>query len=306
MEPAALLLLILLPPQDATGNLAVGIKTSLHGELGEVAMAVVPDSLVTPAMWQGENAHMRARFVARVVWEQEDRARVELLAFPGRAAGTEAPHLRRLAFTQRDSDSERGRTLGLVIAEMMREAPSSAWIDSARATTPVMAPAVSSHLALGAMFTAQHVASGMWALGPGATYAYAFGKAIWLQGTAAALLASSYNYIQVVLGVGASWRFLRWDDGRHAIGVGLRLDLMRESVSVASENGSPAPEWNVAIVSNLRAHATVWRSLRVVAQADLGVMPSSMSFTYGGDASRASAAFSRWRPALSVGLESGF
>ncbi len=82
MEPAALLLLILLPPQDATGNLAVGIKTSLHGELGEVAMAVVPDSLVTPAMWQGENAHMRARFVARVVWNKKTALVLSCSRFP--------------------------------------------------------------------------------------------------------------------------------------------------------------------------------------------------------------------------------
>ena len=98
MELAGLILLILLPPEDAAGNLAMGIKTSLQQELGGVAMAVAPDSLVTPAMWQGEKAPMRARFVAHVLWEQKNRARIELLAFSGRAAGAEGPRSRKLNF----------------------------------------------------------------------------------------------------------------------------------------------------------------------------------------------------------------
>jgi hypothetical protein len=268
-------------------------------------MAVAPDSLVTPAMWQGEKAPMRARFVAHVLWEQKNRARIELLAFSGRAAGAEGPRSRKLNFASHDSESERGRALGLVIAEMMREFPSSAWIDST-GTTAAAARSAPLHIGIGAMCTAESVGNGVWAVGPAVAYGHGLSEAIWLQSSAAALFASSYNYIQVFFRAGVGWRLLRWDEGRHGVGLGLHVDALRESVSVASDNGSHNSEWNVALVPNLRGHATVWRSLRVAGQVDLRALSSGMSFTYGEDAYRKTVGFDRWRPAFSLGIESSF
>jgi hypothetical protein len=55
MELASLFLLLLLPPTDATGEMASALEASLHAELGDVAMAMAPDRLVTPAMLEGDN-----------------------------------------------------------------------------------------------------------------------------------------------------------------------------------------------------------------------------------------------------------
>src|SRR5512138_2120442 len=124
MPAATLFLLLLLPPADTTGDLAAGLQTSLREQLGDVAMAIVPDTLVTPAMWQGPGAAMRARFVARVAWLDQDRVRIELLATQAHATPVSA---RDLAFAPQDSKPERGRAVGLALAELLRESPAAAF-----------------------------------------------------------------------------------------------------------------------------------------------------------------------------------
>ena len=105
MELASLFLLILLPPADATGESAMAIQAALHDQLGEVTMAVAPDSVVTPAMWQQEKSQLRARFVAHLTWKGRDRASVELVALA--AAGPGDTVTRELSFASHDGKTER-------------------------------------------------------------------------------------------------------------------------------------------------------------------------------------------------------
>jgi len=307
MELTGLLLLVLLPPEDATGETAVGIRASLRQEFGEVAMAVAPDTLVTPAMLRGKKAQMRARFVARLAWEQKNRARLELLAVPARTGGPENKRSRWLTFAPQDSDSERGRAIGLVLAEMMREWPSSAWTDTPTAVNvPVPAPVAFPHFELGALFATERVAGGSWAMGPRVTYAYGLSEALWLGASGTPLFASQYNYIQVGFGLGATWRFLRWEGGRHALGIGVEADLMRESATTTANGGGHVSGWYGAAGANLVAIISVGRFLRVAGQVNWRATSGTMTLVSGGGYGRPEISFSRWRPGLALGLEVAF
>ena len=108
-------------------------------------MAVAPGTLVTPAMWQGGKAQLRARFVGPGrVGGPEHEATVELL-FP--VSTTSEPVARSHAgLRPQDGKLERGRAIGLVLAELLRESPGSAFTDATAATAASAGPSTESSL----------------------------------------------------------------------------------------------------------------------------------------------------------------
>jgi hypothetical protein len=302
MELASLFLLILLPPADATGDTAEAITVSLRHELGEVSMVIAPDTVVTPAMWQGEKAPMHARFVVHVTWAGKDKASVEVFSTSSRSAAEGFRRSRFLAFSPQDGKSERGRAIGLVAAELLRESPASVFAaeTGARAAAADGPP---SHLVLGGMFALERVRSGNWAMGPELTYDLGLSQAVRLQVSAAALFSSTDHYSEFGGGVGGCWDFLHSENGRHALGIGLEVDVLHESALAASDNAAAASEWNIALAVSLSGRVTVWHKLRVISEVDLRAMTDTMSVTVGEDANRTTYSFSRWRPVFAVGLE---
>jgi hypothetical protein len=301
MELAGLLLLILLPPSDATGDLPVAIEGSLRQELGAVSLAIAPDTLVTPAMYQGKAAQMPARFVAHVYWKDQDRVRIEIVA--GSQAPADRTSARELAFAQVDSKSERGRAIGLALAELLRESPVSAWIETPRGPPPANA-GQDTHLALGGMLAFEHIRNGNWATGPEATYDFGLGRAFRLGLAGAALFSSSNQYAEFGLSLGLTWEFLRSENRRHALGVGMKLGLWREAATVQySEHSSSDSCWSGALAASVHGRVTLWGSLRLVGEVDLRGASSGLSLTVGDDSVKTTTDYSRFRPLVALGLE---
>ena len=303
MELASLFLLVLLPPADATGATATAVAASLRRELGDVAMAIAPDTLVTPAMWQGEQARMHARFVVHLVWTDDDRASVEVVSTVSTPAEPGIRRVRELAFAPQDSKTERGRTIGLVIAEILRESPASALVASQlgvnRASPQAARP---SHVALGGMFVAERVRADSWAVGPELTCNFGFSEAVRLQISGAALFGPTNQYIDIGVGAGIWWDFLRAERGRNALGVGLGVDLLHESATPASDADEGASQWNLALGAGLGGRLTVWRKLRIIGDLGLRATPGK-SLTVGDENPSQRYSLSRWRPVFAVGLE---
>jgi hypothetical protein len=309
MEATALFLLLLLPPADTAGETAAGIQASLHHELGEASMVIAPETLVTPSMWQGERAPMRARFVVRVSRKNADSVRIDLLA----DSGSETYHGGRdLAFAPEDGKADRGRAIGLVIAELLRSSPTAAWADGKAGGAPSVAP---SRLQLGGAFAAEQPAAGSWAYGPALTYGFGLSEAFQLRASAMALFGSRDQYKDMGLTVGANWDFLRWGQNRHALGVGLFAGYLYESATFTvgtgehSSTSTPAQS-NLEVGLNLRGRLGLWRSLRLVAEGGVRLVSNRIAgpTTIPGDDEvtlpvKSPVVYQRWRPMFSVGLE---
>jgi hypothetical protein len=294
MELASLFLLVLMPPADATGETAEALTAALRAELGDVTMVLAPDTLVTPAMWQGENASMRARFVAHVIWKDKNNATVDVVS-NGDATGRAQFHeSRSLAFAAEDSKAERGRAMALVFAELLRESPAAALIV---AHAPIGGPAAArAEIALAGLFAMERVHSGAWALGPEVRVGFGIRDAFVAQASGRALFASTgpsgtYSQTEQYSGIGAglaiAWRFLRSEHARHYLGIGLGVDVLHESTTLGAtvtggEKGptplsGSASTWNVAAVPRLMGCLTLWRRLRLVGSVDARLLSSSLS-----------------------------
>lgn len=301
MELASLFLLVLLPPADSTGDIAVAVEASLRHELGDVAMAIAPDTLVTPAMWQGEKAQMHARFVAHLMWKQNNRASVELISLATTASGQGDRRTRELPFAPQDGKSERGRAIGLVMAELLRESPSSAWAGTKMSLAGLDRP---SRLVLGGMFAMERVRSGNWAVGPELIYDFALIDGLRLEASGTALFSSTYQYTEIGVGAGVAWDFLRSQRGRHALGIGLEGDVIHESAALSADNATSGSDWHVALGAGLGGRLTVWRSLRLIGEFDVRAASGGMVLTAKDDTRVTGAtSFSRWRPAFALGIE---
>jgi hypothetical protein len=304
MELAPLFLLLLLPPADATGEMANALQASLRSELGDVSMALAPDRLVTPAMLEGPNPTYRARFVAHVTWSGKDKASIEVQS--GREAQTATPYRasRVVSFSSRDRKAERGRAIGLVLAGLLRDSP-PAVLGTAPASPAVAPEPAPKGLALAALLTVQRAKSGTWPVGPVFSFSAPFTDALGLQ-VSAGLLASD-DYWELPLAVEGRWRFLRSHDNRRALALGLGAVVLRESTSLNSheDNGGNASLWNLAGVASLSGHLALGRSLRVLAQAELQALARAMTLHYGEEHLR-TMTFSRWRPAFGLGLGYAF
>jgi hypothetical protein len=319
MELAGLFLLILMPPADATGETAEALTASLHAELGDVTMVLAPDTLVTPAMWQGEHASMRARFVAHVIWKDKNNIAVDVVS-NGDAPNRPQFHERRnLAFSAADSKTERGRAIALVLAELLRESPAAALIV---AHPPGEASA--SRLALAGLFAAERTFPGSWGLGPEVMVGFGVTEAFWVRARGRALFGSAdfqyqatndgvtrtatttdqYNNIGV--GLEAVWMFLRSERNRHGLGIGLGVDVLHESASVAGEHGQSVSGWNVALVPSLTGSVTIWQRLRLVGSLDARFLPIARAVEQRAEGSAQpvkSFTNSKLRPACALGLE---
>ena len=306
MELASLLILILLPPADATGDTALAIESSLRHELGEVTMAIAPDTLVTPAMWQGEAAQMRARFVAHVIWKARDRASIELVARAPAASGPAGKATRDLDFAPEDGKSERGRAIGLVLAALLRESPVSAWMESPRGRAELAGgEGGSTRLVLGGLFAAERIRGGTWALGPELSYEFGLSQSLRLRAAGTALFSSPDKYTEIGVGVGAWWDLLRSQAGRHVLGVGLRADAFHEGGTGSGEHGGGDSVWNAALGPNLGGRLTLWRTVRLAGEAGLRATLRTMTLSTGEDTSLVKYGPSRWRPYCALGLELG-
>jgi hypothetical protein len=301
MELASLLLLVLLPPAEATGATASAIESALRAELGDVAIAIAPDSVVTPAMWQGDNPQVRARFVARISWPGPNSATVIWAATASGKQGGRST--RDLTFSPQDGKAERGRAIGLVLAAMLRESPTAAWLPAGDLAAKAAAGHSHPRFALGAMFDAEWLRSGNWGMGPEATYDFGLSEAIRLRGSAVALFGSPDHFSAIGFGLAGAWDFLRSDDGRHAMGAGLRLDVFHESTGASGDNVQGDSHWNVALGPWLDGRVTVWRSWRVLAAVGLGGTLSKMTLSVGDERGPTTySSYSRWRPVLALGV----
>jgi len=307
MELASLFLLILLPPADATGDTATAVTASLRLELGDVSMAIAPDTLVTPAMWQGEKASMRARFVVHLVWKTTNTASIEVFSPTSAKDSAGFRRNRDLAFAEQDSKAERGRAIGLVAAELLRESPAAALT----ASTPVGAAvargsATPSHVVLGGMFAMERVRTGSWAMGPELTYDFGLSEALRLQASGTARFASADQYGSIGAGLGIFWDFLRSERGRHALGIGLEVGLSHESATLrVSDKAQSNAKWSLAFGPSLGGRLTVWRGLRIVGEFDMCATtePLSLTINASDDNPKTTHTFSRWRPVVALGLE---
>jgi hypothetical protein len=303
MELAGLFLLLLLPASDASGELASAIETSLHHELGGVRVAIAPDTLVTPAMVHGKDAPMRARFVAQVTWSGANEANVAVVST---ASGTDKQVARRMRFAKEDAASERGRAIGLVIAELLRESPPSLWMTASSPATGLGATAAPPHLVLGALLAMEKVGSGPWATGPALSYDFRLSPMFGIGATGTALFSSTNQYALLGLGVGLGWDFLHASDHRHGLGIVGVLSLRRESLTVSyREYTRSAAPWTGAAAAVLRGHVSVWRHLRLVAQAQVGTTFDALSITVGNarENEQTTVTYGRFRPGFAIGLE---
>jgi hypothetical protein len=305
MELASLFLLILFPPADATGDTATAVTASLRRELGDVSMAIAPDTLVTPAMWQGEKASMRARFLVHLVWKKKDTASIEVFS-PSPASDTRGfRRERELSFAEQDSKAERGRAIGLVVAELLRESPAAALTAlQPAADKAAVAGGPPSRLVLGGLFAMERVRTGTWAMGPELTYDFGLSAAVRLQASGTARFASADQYSGIGAGFGIFWDFLRSERGRHALGIGLEVGVLHESATVgSSDNLQSGSKWSLAFGPSLGGRLTVWRGLRIVGEFDLCVTTEPLSVTVVEDNKKTTHTFSRWRPVSALGLE---
>jgi hypothetical protein len=304
MELASLFLLVLLPPADATGDTAAAVTASLRSHLGDIAMAIVPDTMVTPSMWQGENAPMHARFVVRLVWKQKDTASIEVFSPTSTKDARGFRRQRDLAFAPQDSKVERGRAIGLVVAELLRESPASALLTAeSPASMATLAHGSPSHVVLGGMFALERVRTGNWAMGPELTYDFGLTDALRLQASGTALFSSADQYTGAGADLGFFWDFLCSERGRHALGLGLEVGVLRESATGAGDNARSVSKWDLVLEPSLGGRLTIWRTLRVVGEVDLRATSGTMSLTIGEDQGRTQHTFSRWRPVFALGFE---
>lgn len=300
MELATLFLLLLLPPADATGDMANALQASVRSELGDVSMALAPDRLVTPAMLEGDNPAYRARFVAHITWSGKDKASIEVQS--GREATTPYRASRVMSFSPRDRKAERGRAIGLVLAGLLRDSPPTV-LGTASAPPAAIPESVPRGLALGAMFAVQRARAGTWPVGPIFSFAAPLTNALGLQ-VSAGVLASDDTW-QLPFVVEARWRFLRSHDDRKALALGLGAMVLRESSTLSMEESENTSLWNVGGVANVSGYVTLGRSLRVLAQVEWQALARAMTARYSEEPVR-TMTFSRWRPAFALGLAYAF
>jgi hypothetical protein len=305
MELAALFLLVLMPPADATGETAEALTASLHAELGDVTMVLAPDTLVTPAMWQGEKASMHARFVAHVIWKNKNSVTVDVLSNGDATRRPQFHESRNLAFSAADSKTERGRAIALVLAELLRESPAAALI--VPHPPGAGSQAASSHVTVDGLFAAERAGTGSWAMGPEAHVGLGINEAFWVGASGRALFASANQYNGFGAGLEALWVFLGSEHSRYDLGLRAGVDMVHEAASGSGEHGQSASGWNVDFMPSLVGRLTVWRHFRLFGSLDGHFLPASMTVTHvtGEDTRRVTTPFtySKFRPGFALGLE---
>jgi hypothetical protein len=134
------------------------------------------------------------------------------------------------------------------------------------------------------------------------TYDFGLGEALRLQVAGTALFSSTDQYNDIGVGVGIFWDFLLSERGRHALGIGLGLDGLRESAAGSGGNAGATSKWNLAAGAGLGGRVTVWRNLRVTGDFVLRATSGTMSLTTGEDSNRRQYSLSSRRPGFALGL----
>jgi hypothetical protein len=300
-----LFLLVLLPPADATGDTATAVTASLRRELGDVSHGHRARHAGDAGHVAGREGPMRARFRRPSCVEEKGYGQHRgLLASSAASDTTGFRRERALSFAEQDSKAERGRAIGLVVAELLRESPAAALTALQPAADNVaVTSGPPSRLVLGGMIAMEHVRTGNWAIGPELTYDFGLSAALRLQASGTARFASADQYSGIGAGIGILWDFLRSERGRHALGIGLEVGVLHESATVgSSDNVQSDSKWSLAFGPSLGGRLTVWRGLRIVGEFDLCVTTEPLSVTSGEDR-KTTHTFSRWRPVFALGLE---
>ena len=321
MEFATLLLLILLPAADAGTDMNAAIQATLYKDLGQVAIAVAPDSASSRKAWQEKNGDYRAKYVARFEWLNKRKARIEL--WRGTSVGKANTRIgtREVTFSPVDATDERGRAIGLVIVQLLRELPEAdlimpkpkAEVVIVEGAPPARPPSANSAVALSS-FTRPN--SQDWAIGPAIVASIAVLPHVSAQAFASLGLGGVNNYSEIGMGLGAAYFPLQSANLRHGLGAALHLGLYRESAqnSVAvlgSDHLSTTQvnHWEIGITPEILGYISVWKSLQLYGVAglrhDTGTFQTK--FVSGDDNPITSIyTYQAWRPSFSVGVGLAF
>ena len=323
MEFATLLLLILLPAADAGTDMTAAIQATLYKDLGQVAIAVAPDSASSRKAWQEKNGDFRAKYVAHFEWLTNRRARVELWRGNSVDKAEARIGMREVPFSPVDDTAERGRAIGLVIVQLMRELPEADLIMPKLKPEVVVVEGPGSPQApplldnsVGALMSFSRPNSEDWSIGPEIVASLTVLPHLSAQAFASFGLGGVNNYSEIGMGLGAAYFPLQSANLRHGLGAAMRLGLYRESAQnsvpvVGSEHTSTIQEnhWELGITPEILGYISVWKSLQLYGVAglrrDTGTFqtksvigddkPITTTYTY-----------QAWRPSFSVGVGLAF
>lgn len=309
MEFAKLLLLILLPSADAGTDMTAAIQAALYQDLGQVAIAVAPDTPSSRKSWQNPQGAFKARYVARFDWVAKRKARIELWRGDQVGKAKNRIGMREVSFAATDATAEQGRAIGLVIVQLMRELPDSDLFPpapAAVAAAPVPPPAPPANFFVG-RFNVEHARSGGWTYGPEVLALIRLSPRLCAQGNVFVGMDGDEGYTEVGFGAGVAYFPLQSTDLRHGLGVGLRLGAFREWVREGEEDEvSTKIHWAPTVAGEVTGYVGIWRSLQAHAAMGLRGSTGELSFTVGEDSSRRTYTYGSWRPAFSVGLGFAF
>ena len=313
MEFASLLLLILLPASDAGTDMTAAIQAALYRDLGQVAIAVAPDTASSRKSWQEANGDYRAKYVTRFTWSRKHKARVELWRGQGVGDPKDRLGMREITFSPSDATAERGRALGLVVVQLMRELP-EADLGMPKPTPqpvviveapPAPTPSPRGHAAV-ALLSFSRAASGVWTYGPEIVASLHVLPHVSVQASIAFGQGSENGYSELGPGLGAAYFPWQSSDLRQGVGLGLRLGLYRESAQTGHEPPVTMRNWEVAATPQVLGYFGIWRQIQAHAAVGLRRDTGTFSTEVGDDSDRMRFTYSAWRPSFSLGLGLAF
>jgi hypothetical protein len=248
-----------------------------------VAIAVVPDEKSAQSTWRDRVGNFKSRFVSRLVWKNSRTATVNLYGGQSKADPNNLVKTRDINFSRSDSSRERGRAIGLVLVQLLRELPGVIEAKTPVEVAPVVAPVSSRPNAFVVDMYSEHVSAENWGLGPQLTVAHNFIPALRVRGFGLAIFGSQDSYTEFGAGAGATWLFWRQAAGQRALGLEGDLGICRGTVTAPGEGGGS----HANVSGSFRAAATgyvhVSDSLFVGASLGLRGLTSSLSYSFGDD-----------------------
>jgi hypothetical protein len=278
-----LLLLILLPPADAASDLAGAVQAALYRDLGQVAIAVVPDENSAQSTWRDPRGRFGSRFVSRLVWKNPRLATVNVYGGQSKATANDLIKTRDVGFSRGDSSRERGRAIGLVLVQLLRELPGVADgkppVEAAAAALPV-----SHHpnAFIVDMYT-ERVSTENWGLGPELRVAHNFIPALQVRGYGLAIFGSQDAYSEFGAGAGVTWLLWRQAARQRALGLEGDAGICRGTVTAPGEGGGSHGNVSGSFRAAATGYVHVSGSLFVGASIGLRALTSSLSYSFGDD-----------------------
>jgi hypothetical protein len=278
-----LLLLILLPPPDAASDLASAVQAALYQDLGQVAIAIVSDEKSALSTWHDRTGDFKSRFVSRLVWKNPRTATVNLYRGQSKAAAGDLVKTRDVNFSRADTSRDRGRAIGLVLVQLMRELPGVLVENTPVVAAPAVAP-VSPHLnAFVVDMYTERVSTENWGLGPELTVVHNFIPALQVRGFGLAIFGSQDSYTEFGAGAGVTWLFWRQAAGQRGIGLEGDAGICRGTVTAPGEGGGSHGNVSGSFRAAATGYVHVSGSLFVGASLGLRALTSSLSYTFGDD-----------------------